>query len=154
MFQFTLKTEATYVAADPSEPKEVLNLAGAKCFYKNAADVDSGDTELAAAATVTITEGTYFVSASSSEIGVRELDNLQVGDNMTVAGTAAVAGAASVGGKLTAKGEVEIDGDLNHDGAKVGFFGTAPAAQPDLKPAAEVTAKELGEALVTLGLIK
>ena len=154
MFQFTLETRATYVAADPSEPKEILNLAGAKAFYKTASDVDSGDTELAAGASVTITAGTYFVSASHSEIGVRELDNLIVEDNLTVAGTGTVVGAATIGGKLTADGEAELNGDLNHDGTKVGFFGTAPAAQPDLKPAAEVTTKELGEALVTLGLIK
>lgn len=148
MFQFTLKTEATYVAADPSEPKEVLNLAGAKAFYKTAKDVDSGDTELAEGKAVSITEGTYFVSASRSEIGVRELDNVAIGDNLSVAGTAHVVG------KTTLDGEAELNGDLNHDGTKVGFFGTAPAAQPDIKPAAEATAKEICEALVTLGLVK
>lgn len=31
--------------------------------------------------------------------------------------------------KLTVTGETEIDGDLNHDGANIGFFATAPAAQ-------------------------
>lgn len=148
MFQVTLKTVATYIAADPGEPKEVLNLAGAKCFYKNAADVDSGDTELAEGATVTITEGMYFVSASSTELGVRQLENVDIRDNLSVAGT------GTVTGKLTAKGEVEIDGDLNHDGSKVGFYGTAPVAKPNVKPKAEVSAAELCEALEKLGLIE
>lgn len=32
-------------------------------------------------------------------------------------------------GKLHVGGELELDGALNHDGANVGFFGTAPATQ-------------------------
>lgn len=148
MFQITLKTEATFIAADPGEPKEVLNLAGAKCFYKNAKDVDSGDTELAAGGKVTITEGTYFVSASRSEIGVRQLENVDIGDNLAVAGTAHVVG------KTTLDGEAELNGDLNHDGTKAGFFGVAPAERPNVKPAAEVNAKELCEALEKLGLVQ
>jgi hypothetical protein len=38
--------------------------------------------------------------------------------------------------------------------AKLGFFGTAPVAKPNVKAAAEVTAKELCEALETLGLVE
>lgn len=31
--------------------------------------------------------------------------------------------------KLWVVGELELDGALNHDGANVGFYGTAPATQ-------------------------
>ena len=38
------------------------------------------------------------------------------------------------------KGELEVDGDLNHDGNNVGFYNTAPVAQPAALTAAVVTA--------------
>jgi hypothetical protein len=147
MFRATVKKEAVYVSADAQHPKEILNAAGAAMFRKTAADVDSGDTELAAGAAVQITDGHWFVSAGSSEIVVTDVKVGAFEDASTVDDL-------TVGDKLVVNGEAELNGDLNHDGAKAGFFGAAPAAQPDLKPAAEVTAKELGEALVTLGLIK
>lgn len=135
---------AVHITADKTHPVEVLNAQGHPIFYKTAADVDSGDTELAVGSKVEITDGTWFIAAAhtSSEVHVRELDSLAVGDNLSVAG------------KLHAEGEVEIEGDLNHDGTKVGFFGAAPAAKPNVKPAAEVNAKELCEALEKLGLIE
>ncbi|HDZ85478.1 MAG TPA: hypothetical protein ENH35_02960 [Candidatus Moranbacteria bacterium] len=46
--------------------------------------------------------------------------------------------------------EIEIDGDLNHDGANVGFYGTAPIAQ---QTGVAVTASAIHAALVSLGLI-
>ena len=45
---------------------------------------------------------------------------------------------------------IEIDGDLNHDGANVGFYGTAPVAQ---QTGVAVTAAGIHAALVNLGLI-
>ncbi len=159
MFQITLKTVATYIAADHSAPKEILNLSGSDIFYKNARDVDSGDTKLEEGQVAVVTEGVYVVSAASSEIGVRELENLAVRDNLSVAGTATVtgattlSGAATVGGKLHAEGEVEIEGELNHDGAKVGFCGSAPVAPSTVKKAA-LTANELATELAKMGLVK
>lgn len=142
------KAEAVYVPADAKNPKEVLNApGGAAMFRKTAEDVDTGDTELAAGSVVQITDGHWFISAGTSEIVVTDLKVGTFEDASTVDDL-------TVGDKLVVNGELEANGDLNHDGAKVGFFGTAPAAQPDVKPAAEVSAKELGEALVTLGLIK
>lgn len=46
--------------------------------------------------------------------------------------------------------DIEIDGDLNHDGAGVGFYGTAPIAKQLAVP---VTAAGVHAALVALGLI-
>lgn len=141
--------EATYVAADRQHPVEILNAGTHDVFHKNARDVDSGDTKLEAGKTVELTEGAWFITAAAStELNVRDMDNVHVGDNLTVDG------AGTVTGKLHAEGEVEIEGDLNHDGTKVGFFGTAPVAKPNVKPAAEVNAKELCEALEKLGLIE
>lgn len=153
MFQITLKDEAIYIAADPGEPKEILNLAGSDIFYKNAPDVDSGDTKLEAGQSAVLTEGVYIVSDGHSEVGVRELENLDIRDNLSVAGTAHVAGAATVAGKLHAEGEVEIEGELNHDGAKVGFCGSAPVAPSTVKKAA-LTANELATELAKMGIVK
>jgi len=140
MFRITIGKEAVYIAADPSEPKELHNLGGDAAFYKVAPDVDSGDTELAEGATAEITAGVYVLSTSKTELGVRALENVDVADDLTVSG------------KVTARGEVEVDGDLNHDGAKAGFFGVAPAARPEVKKE-ELTAGELALALEELGLV-
>lgn len=147
MYRASIHGTPVFVYATSEQPKEVLNGAGADCFYKATKDVDSGDTKLAAAASVELTDARWFVSASSTELVVRDIPASSFND-------ASTADDFTVGDKLIVNGEAELNGDLNHDGAKVGFFGTAPAAQPDIKPAAEVSAKELGEALVTLGLIK
>jgi hypothetical protein len=147
--------EAAYIAADTHHPVEVLNAGTHDVFYKTARDVDSGDTKLEAGKTVEVTDGTWFVTAAATtELNVREMDSFRVGDDLSVGGDATVTGAATVGGKLHAEGEAEIEGELNHDGAKAGFFGTAPVAKPNVKPAAEVNAKELCEALEKLGLIE
>jgi hypothetical protein len=153
VFQISLRIEAIYVAADKKEPKELLNLAGSDIFYKNAADVDSGDTKLEDGQSAVLTEGVYVVSAERSEIGVRQLENLDVRDNLSVAGTSTLTGATTVAGKLHAEGEVEIEGDLNHDGAKVGFCGSAPVAPSTVKKAA-LTANELATELAKMGIVK
>lgn len=140
--RLTVGKSAVYIAADSEHPMEIHNAAGAAIFHKNAADVDTGDTELAVGSTLEITEGTYFISAASAEINVREVDSKTIDADLTV------------GDKLTVGGELEANGDLNHDGAKAGFFGTAPAARPKKKAPAEISAKELAEGLETLGLLE
>lgn len=146
MFRATIKKDAVFIDASVDHPVEVLNAAGGKLFHKNAADVDSGDTELATGVVVTITEGTWFVSPTSAEAVVREIK---------VANVASInsAGDATIGGNLALTGKATVTGDAKFNG-KVGFYGTAPVARPDKKPVAEITAKEIGEALVTLGLIE
>lgn len=140
MFRATIGQTAVFIYATPEQPKEILNGAGADCFYKATQDVDSGDTKLEAGKSVEITDGKWFVSSSSTELVVRDL----------------AAGAfedAVVADDLTVRGDVEIDGELNHDGAKVGFFGVAPAARPEVKKA-ELTANELATELAKLGIVK
>lgn len=157
--------EATYIAADARHPIEVLNAGGHDVFYKNAPDVDSGDTKREPGQTVELTGGTWFVTAAkTTELNVREMqvddfEGLAVGEDLTVAGTATVTGAttlsdaATVGGKLHAESELEIEGDLNHDGTKVGFNGSAPVS-PDTVKKANLTANELATALAKMGLVK
>lgn len=147
MFRATVGKVAIFIDATPEFPKEVLNAGPGDIFHKNEKDVDSGDTKLAAGSVVEITEGTWFVSTTTAEGVFRELKagnfiDLVTTDDLTV------------GDKLIVNGEAELNGDLNHDGAKVGFFGIAPAARPKKKAPAEVTAKELAEALETLGLVE
>ena len=58
--------------------------------------------------------------------------------------------------KMWLGGEIEIDGDLNHDGSNVGFYGTAPIAQPDVSGARDVPEEALADLiaeLANLGLI-
>ncbi len=142
----------TYVSADSDEQKEVSVSSGATVYYKTAADVDSGDTALAVGESVAISQGTYFISASTSKVQVRDLKTANLAD-LTVAGTANVSGATTVGGKLHAEGEIEIEGDLNHDGTKVGFCGSAPVAPSTVKKAA-LTANELATELAKMGIVK
>jgi hypothetical protein len=47
-----------------------------------------------------------------------------------------------------------VTGELTHKGSKVGFFNTAPVAKKNVKPAGEVSAKELCEALEAYGLLE
>jgi hypothetical protein len=56
---------------------------------------------------------------------------------------------------LVITGGLEIDGDLNHDGSKVGFYGTAPAAKPTVTGSrgGNAALQPLLTALATLGLI-
>lgn len=153
MFRATVGRIAIFIDASTEFPKEVLNAAGGKIFFKNAADVDSGDTELASGATTVITEGTWFVSTTSAEGVFRDL---KVGrfQDVAAAGDITAGDDVTVGDKLIVNGEAELNADLNHDGAKIGFFGVAPAARKNVKPAAEVNAKEICEALEAYGLLE
>lgn len=54
------------------------------------------------------------------------------------------------GGLVRLADEVRIDGALDHNGASVGFYGTAPTAK---QTGVAVTAEAIHAALVTLGLI-
>lgn len=152
------KGSPTYVAADATAQKEVINTQGGTVYYKDEADVDSGDTALEVGKSVQITAGTYFISASSSKIQVRSLvtsssEDANVADDLTVGGDATITGAASVKGKVHAEGEIEIEGALNHDGTKVGFNGSAPVEPSTVKKAA-LTANELATELAKMGLVK
>lgn len=135
MFRATVKKDAVYVDASAEFPKQVFHGPGGKLFHKNADDVDNGDSETAAAATLEISEGTWFVSDTSTEIVVRDV-KVTTTDRIVVAG------------------EAQIKGELNHDGTKIGFFGAAPVAKKNVKPAAEVSAKEIYEALEAYGLLE
>lgn len=149
-FSTTLTSAATYIAADPSFPRQIVNVAGGVVYHKNASDVDSGDTELAKLGTVQITEGKYFISATKSEIVVRELKvvnvedlttvgDVTVGDDLTVAGLATIAETLVVSGKLTAKVELEVKKALKV--IEVSTLEGAITAGSTLKVAGKLTAE-------------
>lgn len=157
-FSTTLTSAPTYIAADPKSPKEILNVSGGTIYYKVTDDVDAEDTAVTKGNTAQITAGSYFISASKSEIVVRELtvttaEDITAVDDLTVGDDLAVTGDATVTGKTTAKGELEIDGELNHDGTKVGFMGSAPVAASTVKKEG-LTANELATELAKMGLVK
>ena len=61
----------------------------------------------------------------------------------------------TIDGAINANGSVlNILEQLAHKGLKAGFFNKAPVTRPNVKAPAEVTAKELCEALEALGLIE
>lgn len=72
-----------------------------------------------------------------------------VGISHPASGVLKVTDASTGVGKLWA-GTVEIDTNLDHDGAGVGFYGTAPVAK---QTGVAVTAEAIHAALVALGLI-
>lgn len=113
-FSTTFTSAPTYIAADPKSPKEILNVAGGTIYYKITDDVDAEDTAVTKGSSAQITAGSYFISASKSEVVVRELtvtnaedinavDDLTVGDDLTVSGKATVAESLEVGTTLVVK---------------------------------------------------
>lgn len=140
MFRATVGDKAVFISAD--RPTEVINAAGDKLFYKEADDVDSGDTELGKGKSVQLSSGQYFVSASSSEVVVRELKTESVEDLTTVDDM-------TVGDKLTVEGEAELNGALNHDGETAGFLGAAPVKRQAKLTATKVASAEYKQAELT-----
>jgi hypothetical protein len=139
------KVFARQIAANPERQAKIVNMTGGKLFYKNEADVDTGDTELANGASVTTEETLWIISETQTKVLVEHLDGLTVQD-------------FTVNDKTAVIGELEVDGVINHDGAKVGFCGAAPVAPPEVaKEEGEekkATVAELQEALEALGLIE
>ena len=80
---------------------------------------------------------------------------VNAGDDTVQVGAAAAADGAKfyVAGKISASGEVEINGPLNHDGASVGFYGTAPAVQQDVAGARDNPEAALANLLIALANI-
>lgn len=134
------KFNAYAVSADPINQKRLTNVGGGKLFYKTASDVDTGDTELAVGASVTLEATNWIISESTSRV-------------LVVPKIGEVVQDLTVNDKAYVVGELEVDGDFNHDGSKVGVFGVAPATRPEVKKSA-LTANELATALATMGIVK
>ena len=73
-------TVAKSVSASASDPAQVVNLSGGTLYYKNAADVDSGDSSLANGASVTVTAPNWIVGVSGAPVKVLVLRNEDRGD--------------------------------------------------------------------------
>lgn len=67
---FQVSTSPSLVAVGDAEEMVVKNVGSATVFYKNQASVSSGDTSLAAGATVTIPAGQFFVTAAGTASAV------------------------------------------------------------------------------------
>jgi hypothetical protein len=102
--------------------------------------------------------GACFSTRSSADL---TLDRWGVGATGTmfwksaggvVQGELEIKGSGSAGLKTTKSFQVEED--FVHSGTKAGFFNKAAIVRPNVKLPAEVTAKELCEALESLGLIE
>lgn len=134
------KVDAVQITATPERQAKIHKTEGGKVFYKTAADVDTEDTEIAAGTPVTVEGTVWVISESATKLLVEHPEGLTQQD-------------VTVNDKLQVEGEAELNGDINHDGSKVGFFGVAPAARPEVKKA-ELTANELATELAKLGIVK
>jgi hypothetical protein len=74
------KVDAVEIVADPERQAKITNMTGGKLFYKNAADVDTGDTELANGKSVTTEETLFVISETQTKVLVEHLEGLTVQD--------------------------------------------------------------------------
>jgi hypothetical protein len=82
---FPVTSSASFVGVGDVDQMTVTNIGDVSVYYKSEQDVDSGDTELAADASVTVGAGLWFVTAS----GVSQLYVAPVGDLTSVTGLTA-----------------------------------------------------------------
>ena len=102
---FNVDIRAKSVAASAKDPATISNVSGGTLYYKNAADVDTGDSTLANGASVEVSEPNWVVAASGAPVKVQILRNADRDDTRTT-------------------------GKFAHSGTTVGFYGVTPAARP------------------------
>lgn len=106
---------AVLVAADAENQKKISNGSGGELFYKNASDVDTGDTGLAVGASVTTEENLWIISETQSKVYVQHVEgktvqDLTTTDDVTVGDDAEVKGKLTVVETSTLKGNVTAEG--------------------------------------------
>lgn len=105
------KVTPKLINASPTNQAKIINGGGGALFYKSADDVDTGDTELAVGASVTVEAVNWIISASRSNVMIEHPQGLApqdvtVGDDLVVKDTLAVTGTTALTGALTPTGGV------------------------------------------------
>ena len=102
---FSVSGVAKTVAASAEDPATIYNVTGGSVYYKTAADVDTGDTEIAAAANAEVTSPVWIIATAAAPAKVLVLRNAD-------------------------RRDTSVPGDLIHTGSAVGFYGVTPATRP------------------------
>jgi hypothetical protein len=97
------KVNAKLINASPERQAKVINGAAGKLFYKNAANVSTSDTEIAAGASVTFEEVVWVISNSQAKVTVEYLagptvQDFTVSDDLTIKDTLTVTGVTTLTG--------------------------------------------------------
>lgn len=106
------KTKAKLIYATPQWQAKIINGGGSKLFYKTEADVDTGDTEVAVGASVTVENVVFIISEGRSNVTIEHkeapsyqdvtiTDDLTVTDSLTVSGGATITPATAGFGAVT-----------------------------------------------------
>jgi len=102
------KVKPVLINASPTSQAKIMNGGGGALFYKTAEDVDTGDTELAVGASVTVEAVNWIISASRSTVLIEHpvglaVQDATIGDDLSVKDTLTVTGATTLtGGVATA----------------------------------------------------
>lgn len=120
---------AIFLNGSPETQTKISNGGSKKVFYKNAADVDVEDTEIAAGASATLAEPVWVISESTgAHITVEHLegptfqdltigDDLTVTDDLLVSGKGTVTETLEVGEGVTAKKSLTVKEGATVEGA-------------------------------------
>ena len=109
---FVGATKAIFLAGSPERQVKIANGGEKKVFYKNASDVDTGDTEIAAGASATLEESVWVISESTgAHITVshpegQTVQDLTVADDLTISGSLTVTEGVTATGTSTIAGTV------------------------------------------------
>jgi len=91
------KQTARLINAAPNAKAKIINGAGDKLFYKTAADVDTGDTEVAVGSSATVEQVVWIVSEGRSQVLVEHPLSIVAGSSTVTGVTTATGGIASTG---------------------------------------------------------
>lgn len=72
---FNVYGAAKSIAASAKDPATILNVSGGTLYYKNADDVDSGDSSLAVGSSVEVQEPNWVVGTAAAPVKVQVLRN-------------------------------------------------------------------------------
>jgi hypothetical protein len=138
--QFSVDTKALQVTATSRDPATIINGSGGTLYYKNASDVDTGDSSLANDASVEVTAQNWVVAATGAPVKVIVLRNkdredqdfpesreqIRTVDGPVQSGTAAISG--------TLAGIAETDTVVFDKTTKSMFVNEGTAASPYWTP--------------------
>lgn len=78
---FNVYGAAKSIAASDVDPATIINVSGGTLYYKNAEDVDSGDSSLANGASVEVTSPNWVIGSAVAPVKVQVLRNADRGES-------------------------------------------------------------------------
>ena len=130
--------KALVVTASPRDPATIINSSGGTVYYKNASDVDSGDSSLATGASVEVSAVNWIVGSASTHVLIlrnadrgdadfpEEREQIRTVDGPVYSGTVAQSG--------TLAGIAETDTVVYSKDSKTFYVNEGTAASPYWTP--------------------